>query len=133
MNLEFIEEIPSFEGMEVIRVSDFEEDVEEAARVRDEVIARALDTGNLIVLDFSGIRVTTQSFVHSLIYKLLRDDERILSDLSVANCSGATREVILTIEGYANAGRTPLSSVQEDRAPYPDGDGADPRRNQTAV
>ena len=132
-NLDFIEDVPDVEGLEVVRVSDFEEDVEEAARVRQAVIEKTLDAGKVVVLDFSELRFATQSFVHALIYKVLRDGKHVASGLSIANCSASTREAILAVAGYANAGRAPLSSVQEDRAPYPDGDGADPRRNQTAV
>ena len=132
-NLDFVEEIPNTKDLEVVRVSDFEENVEEAARVRQNVIERTLEAGKLVVLDFSGMRFATQSFVHALIYKILRDGKHIASGLSIANCSGSTREAILAVAGYANTDKAPPSSIQEDRAPYADGDGTDPRRNQTAV
>ena len=133
LNLDFIEDIPNAEGLEVVRVSDFEENVEEAARVREFIIEKTLKAGKLVVLDFSDLRFATQSFVHALIYKVLRDGKHVASGLSIANCSASTREAILAVAGYANTGKTPLSSVQEDRALYSDGEDADPRRNQAAV
>ena len=133
LNLDFIEDIPNAEGLEVVRVSDFEENVEEAARVREVIIEKTLEAGKLVVLDFSELRFATQSFVHALIYKVLRDGKHVASGLSIANCSASTREAILAVAGYANAGKASLSSIQEDRAPYSDGGGADPGRNQAAV
>jgi len=120
LNLNFIEDVPNVDGMEVVRVSDFEENVEEAARVREAVIENALDAGRLVVLDFSELRFATQSFVHALIYKVLRDGKHIASGLSIANCSASTREAILAVAGYASAGKASPYSVQESRAPYSD-------------
>ena len=117
MNLDFIEEIQSIEGLEVVRVSGFEEDVEEATRVQKVRIEKSLEVGKPVVLDFSEMRFATQSFVHALIYKLLRDGKFVASDLLVANCSAATREVILTVVGYANAGKVSPRSIQANRAP----------------
>lgn len=119
-HLDFIKDVPDVGGLEVVRVADFEEDVEEAARVREAVIEKTLDAGKEIVLDFSDLRFATQSFVHALIYKVLRDGKHIASGLSIANCSASTREAILAVAGYASAGKASPSSVQESRAPYSD-------------
>jgi len=99
--LDFVEEVPDVEGLIVLKVLDFEEDVERARQVRDEVIKPALDSGNMIVLDFTGIQFATQSFAHALMYKLLRDEKLIASLLSIAGCSESTREAILAVAGYA--------------------------------
>ena len=105
LNLDFIEEIPDLDEIQVIKVLEFEENVEAASKIRDMVIEKALCEGKLVVLDFSGIKFATQSFIHALIYKLLRDSENINSGLSIANCTSSTREAIMAVAGYAKASR----------------------------
>jgi len=105
LNLDFIEEIPDLDELKIVRVLEFEENVEEASKVRDLVIEKSLSEGKLVVLDFSGIRFATQSFIHALIYKLLRDSDNISSGLSIANCTNSTREAIMAVAGYAKASR----------------------------
>lgn len=107
--LDFIEEIPDIPGLTVISVSEFEENVEEAARVRETIIAPALRGEQMVVLDFSGISFATQSFIHALMYRILRDNANIASALSVANCTESTREAILAVAGYA--------TIPEDAVP----------------
>lgn len=105
LNLDFVEEIPELEELTLVRVRDFEENVEEAGRIRDEIVATALSSGRMAILDFSGISFATQSFVHALIYKVLRDFPQVASALSIANCTNSTREAILAVAGYASAAR----------------------------
>ena len=100
-SLNFIENIPDKGDILNIRVGDFEENVEEAARVRDEIIIPALARKRLVVLDFSNIPFATQSFVHALFYKLFRDHERQMSSLQLAKCTKATREAIRFVADYA--------------------------------
>jgi hypothetical protein len=99
--LDFLEEVPDMEGLVVIPVAGFEENVEEATRVRQEVLEPALSCGELVVLDFDGIPFVTQSFIHALMYKLMRDNQHVAAGLSIANCSRSTREAILAVAGYA--------------------------------
>lgn len=104
--LDFLDEVPEIEGLLTVRVKEFEENVEEAARIRDNVILPALEKGRLVVLDFSGVRFATQSFVHACIYKLLRDDVRFRSAISIVNCTDATKEAIQMVAAYARLGGT---------------------------
>lgn len=101
LSLDFLDEIPPLEGLVVVKVAEFEENVEEAARVRDLIIEPSLASGKIVVLDFSGIRFATQSFVHALMYKILRDSLHAASGLSIANSTRSTREAILAVAGYA--------------------------------
>lgn len=104
--LDFIQEIPDLDDMVVIRVGEFEENVEEAGRIRETIISPALEAGKFIVIDFSGVRFATQSFVHALMYKVLRDNENVATALSIANCTKSTREAILAVAGYARVSDT---------------------------
>jgi anti-sigma regulatory factor (Ser/Thr protein kinase) len=108
--LDFLDEVPDIEGLVVVRVAEFEENVEEATRVREEVMGPALRAGQLAILDFEGIPFVTQSFIHALMYKILREDHSFAAGLSIANCSKSTREAILVVAGYATI---PESEVPE--------------------
>ena len=80
---------------------------------RDAVIAPKLTAGEIVVLDFEGIRFATQSFIHACIYKVLRDNVNVRSALSIANCSPSTREALLAVAAYAR--------VAEDHPEAPKG------------
>jgi len=102
LNLDFIDEVPEIEGLRVIHVGRFEEDTDEAARVREQQIIPSLSGGELVVLDFSGIRAATQSFVHALMYRILRESPQARHALSIANSTSATAEAIRAVAAYAN-------------------------------
>lgn len=101
--LDFIEEVPDVPDLLVIKVAQFEEDVEAAARVRDNNILPNINAGKMVVLDFAKVRFATQSFVHALMYKVIRDGQKIGSTLSIANCSNSTREAVMAVAAYAKA------------------------------
>ncbi len=101
LKLDFIESVPDVEGLLVVLVRRFEEDVETAAAIRDSTIVPALANGQLVVLDFQGIRAATQSFAHALMYKLLRDGQNVEVGLSIAGADSATQEAIRTVAAYA--------------------------------
>ena len=101
--LDFIEEIPEVQDLKIINVKSFEEDVETAAKIRDEQILPSISSGTMLVLDFLNVKFATQSFVHALMYKVIRDGQQIGSTLSIANCSKSTREAIMAVAAYAKA------------------------------
>ena len=65
----------------------------------------ALAAGGLVVLDFAGVKFATQSFVHVCIYKLLRNDVRFRSAISIVNCTDAIKEAIQMVAAYARLGQ----------------------------
>lgn len=101
--LDFIEEIPDLDELDIINVKAFEEDVEQAAKIRDNHILPAIAEGTMVVLDFEGVKFATQSFVHALMYKVIRDGQQIGSSLSLAHCSNSTREAVIAVAAYAKA------------------------------
>lgn len=101
--LDFIEEVPEVENLVVVNVKRFEEDVEQAAKVRDDIVLPTIASGAMVVLDFSGVKFATQSFVHALMYKVIRDGQQIGSTLSIACCSNSTREAVMAVAAYAKA------------------------------
>ena len=108
LKLDFIDEVPLVEGLIVVRVKDFEEDVEAAAAVREQTLLPALAAGQLVVLDFSGIRAATQSFAHAMTYRVFRDARNVEVALSFACADAATREAIRAVSAYAAISHSPL-------------------------
>lgn len=101
--LDFIEEVPDLEDLVVVKVADFEEDVDKAAHMRDRLILPSINTGKMVVLDFSKVKFATQSFVHALMYKVIRDGQQIGATLSIAKCTKSTREAVIGVAAYAKA------------------------------
>lgn len=102
--LDFIEGLPEGDNAIVVRVQAFEEDVETAAEVRDRTIIPNIRSGRLVVIDFGGVKFATQSFVHALMYKVIRDGQLIGATLCIANCTNATRQAVTAVAAYAKAG-----------------------------
>ena len=101
LKLDFIDEVPDLEELLVVGVKSFEEDVEVADQVREEKIIPALESGTLVVLNFSGIRAATQSFAHALLYRVFRDGRNTETSLSIACADNATQEAIRAVTAYA--------------------------------
>jgi hypothetical protein len=102
--LDFIDDVPDISGLTVVKIAEFEEDVDAAARAREDVILPTLARGEMVVLDFRGIKAATQSFVHACMYKILRDRPETRFALTIAGCSDATREAIRAVAAYAKVG-----------------------------
>jgi hypothetical protein len=83
-------------------VGDFGEDKDTAARIREEVIKPSAQRGETIVVDFEGVTLVTQSFVHALISDVLRNGgEDALDRLEFKNCSAVVRGIISTVVQYS--------------------------------
>jgi len=82
-------------------VGSFAEDKDTAAELRDEVILPELNRGGEVEIDFTGVTLTTQSFVHALISEALRrEGETVLSRLTFRGCEEAARGIIETVVQY---------------------------------
>lgn len=83
-------------------VGDFGEDKDTAARIREEVIKPGVQRGETLVVDFEGVTLVTQSFVHALISDVLRNGgEDALDRLEFKNCSAVVRGIISTVVQYS--------------------------------
>lgn len=111
--LDFIDHVPEIDGLVVVSVQEFEEDVEAAESVRKSIVIPALDEGGLVVLDFAGIRAATQSFAHALLYQIFRDSRDFEMSLSIASADDATQQAIYAVAAYA---RVVDGSEGQDRA-----------------
>jgi hypothetical protein len=53
-------------------VNHFAQNKDAAIAMRDTVIVPTLERGGVVALDFTGVRITTQSFMHALLYLAVR-------------------------------------------------------------
>jgi anti-sigma regulatory factor (Ser/Thr protein kinase) len=97
--VQFADEDDGMEGCTRIRILDFLEDVGRASRARDAMIAPALDAGRQVVLDFAGVRIETQSFIHALLAQVFKRPDSLLR-LLFLNCTHSTEEAIRTVAAY---------------------------------
>ena len=91
-------------------VGDFAEDKDAAAQMREERLRPELADGSgLVELDFRGISIATQSFIHALISDILRSfGEDVLDRIEFKNCNDGVKGIISTVVQYS------LDSVNED-------------------
>ena len=81
----------------------FAEDKDIARRIRTEHVMPSLKAGNHIVLDFSGVAVATQSFVHAMISEALRHHgKRAVELIQFKSCNATVKSVILTVVEYSH-------------------------------
>lgn len=79
----------------------FAENKDVAARLRQDKILPAVLNEDEIRLDFTGVSLTTQSFVHALISEALRrKGERALDFMEFAGCNESIRGIIETVVQY---------------------------------
>jgi len=83
-------------------VGDFAEDKDAAASVRDSKIMPALEGGDEVALDFTGVDLTTQSFVHAMISNVLRTyGEDVLDRIEFKGCGPGVQGIIETVIQYS--------------------------------
>lgn len=81
---------------------DFAEDKDAAAEIRKKSVEPALKRGQSVVLDFTGVRLTTQSFIHALVSSPLRKHgEASLQLLEFKGCNKLVRGIIETVVQYS--------------------------------
>jgi hypothetical protein len=86
----------------LIRIADFLEDVEAAARIRDTRVAPAVRDGRMVIMDFDAVRFATQSFIHSLLFDVFRIPGS-LTRISFLRCTRATEEAVRLVAAYSSA------------------------------
>lgn len=82
-------------------VGDFAENKDVARDLRVNEIIPKLTEGEDVILDFSGVSGTTQSFIHALISEPIRlFGNEALDKIQYKNCSDVVQEVIKTVYEY---------------------------------
>jgi hypothetical protein len=79
----------------------FAENKDIAAELRENEILPTLRIGKTLVLDFTGITNTTQSFVHALISEAIRENGiDVLDRMSFKSCHDNVKSVIGIVTDY---------------------------------
>jgi hypothetical protein len=87
------------------RSSEFAEDKDVAAEIRETDIKPSLIKGEKVRLDFRGIDGATQSFVHAMISELIRiQGAAILDRIEFKGCNPTVRSVIEIVVEYSQLG-----------------------------
>ncbi len=90
-------------------VGEFAEDKDAAAQMRDDRIEPAVAKQREITVDFSGVTLVTQSFIHALVSSVLRKHgESALAYVVFKGCTPSVRGVVETVVQYS------LETLDED-------------------
>ena len=85
----------------VQKTSDFAGDKDVAAEIREDYIKPTLARGKNVVLDFAGVDLATQSFVHAMIAAVVRQDPGALQKIDFKNCNESIKSIIEIVVEYA--------------------------------
>ena len=86
-------------------VGEFAEDKDKARDIRIKQIVPALDKGWSVILDFRGVNLATQSFVHALISEVIRTyGTNVLDQVLFKNCNDNLRALINIVVDYTQWG-----------------------------
>ncbi len=81
---------------------EFAESKDDARKWREEKILPALRAKQKIVLNFSGVEVATQSFIHALISSPLHEfGNQILKLIEFKGCNSSVKQIISTVVEYS--------------------------------
>lgn len=94
---ESIEAVPC-----TIRIADyvgrFAGDPDVAHELRDNALAPAMRAGEPVIVDFAGVELSTESFIHALVSDLIRStDFYALGLIDFRHCSQSVRERLETV------------------------------------
>jgi len=91
------------------QATDFAEDKDVAAKIREGLLRPALDQGQEITLNFTGVELVTQSFIHAMISDVLRNHgENALKMILFKSCVPGVRGIVETVIQYS------LETVEAD-------------------
>lgn len=79
----------------------FAGDKDTAAMMRDRFLRPALENGEDVSLDFDGVDLATQSFVHALIASVVREKPENLDHISFLNCNERIQSIVEIVVEYA--------------------------------
>ena len=82
-------------------VGEFAEDKDKAKRLRTKFILPAIENGNFVALDFSGMSGATQSFIHALIAEpIMKYRDRAFEKLVFVDTNQDISEIISIVYRY---------------------------------
>lgn len=101
--------------IDATRETSIAEDKDAARSVREELIIPALARGEQVELDFEGVELATQSYVHALISAPICEfGSDAMYRISFRNCNDELRELILAVVEYT------LMAMEASGEPLPE-------------
>lgn len=83
-------------------VGDFGEDKDAAANLRQQKIKPCISKQECVYMNFDGVTLVTQSFIHALISDVLRvNGEDALELLEFEDCNELVRGIVSTVVQYS--------------------------------
>lgn len=83
------------------RTGSFAENKDLARDIRLNEIIPALEKGQEIILDFTGIETVTQSFIHALISDLFRKyGSDVLDRITFKSCNETVQKIVMIVTDY---------------------------------
>jgi|SRR4051812_27577090 hypothetical protein len=83
----------------------FAEDKDVARNLRRSQLMPVLKQGGEVVLDFAGVDVATQSFIHALVSDVIRQlGSDVLDRITFEHCNEVTRSLIEIVTEYSQEG-----------------------------
>ena len=116
-------------------IGGFAEDKDEAKRIRVETILPATREQSRVVIDFSEVKYSTQSFVHALLGEVLkRRGESVLDRLEFRSCTPQVKSLVQLVVDYSLGGFSTdspkLIEVRKTAAPVKKGTVSDKRKSR---
>ncbi len=84
------------------RAGSFAENKDVARSIRVELIQPHLSQGTIVTLDFEGVDLATQSFIHALLSEVIRTDQGSALDLlEFSGCNRSIQNLIEIVSAYS--------------------------------
>jgi STAS-like domain of unknown function (DUF4325) len=97
----------------------FAEDKDGAKLLRRQVIMPALAVGKKVILDFSAVTSSTQSFVHALVGEPLQKiGEAVLEEIEFRSCAPQIKSLVQLVVDYTLGGFTTKSPIEPTAKPH---------------
>lgn len=79
----------------------FAGDKDAAANLREDVLKPGLAKNKVVLLDFDGVELATQSFMHALLAQTVRENPASLEHIDFRNCNDDIQALIEIVVDYA--------------------------------
>jgi hypothetical protein len=96
--------------------TSFAENKDQARQLRRDIIIPALSAGDSVVIDFSEVETTTQSFVHALISEAIRrHGEEAIPRIVFKGCTGQVQQLITTVVEYTLMAADAAAELEDEK------------------
>ena len=80
----------------------FAEDKDIGRDLRTYKLIPALKAGDRVTIDFSGVHLATQSFIHAMLTEIIREHgASVLDSISFKSCNAVVKSLVLTVVEYS--------------------------------